>query len=189
MAAAEREVKGNATGGWPRLVTLRDGATLSLRPLTPADRAHVEDLIRRCSPETLRRRFLQPIKSVSDQVLDQLLDVDGTRRVALAVTQGAGAAERIVAVGRYHLVAGGGTVAEVSFLVEDGLQGRGIGQLLLAELAEVARAHGVTHFCADTLSDNRAMLSVFAKSGYPLTSRTSSGVTRLKFPIMSEPTP
>ncbi len=124
-----------------------------------------------------------PLKALSDDLLNQLVNVDGASRVALAVLQGAGDNERIVAVGRYFALDERPTVAEVSFLVEDVLQRRGIGSRLLDALAEIARAHGITRFAADVLADNRTMLSVFRKAGYALNSSASYGVTHLEFPI------
>ena len=96
---------------------------------------------------------------------------------------GAGADERIIAVGQYYALEDRPDVAEVSFLVEDAMQRRGIGTLLLDLLAEIAREHGVNRFSADVLADNHVMLSVFRKAGYALSSAVSYGVTHLEFPI------
>jgi predicted CoA-binding protein/GNAT superfamily N-acetyltransferase len=102
------------------------------------------------------------------------VDVHRTRVVTLVVIHGAGANEHIIAVGQYHALEGRTDVAEVSFLVEDAMQRRGIGTLLLDLLAEIARERGVNRFSADVLADNHVMLSVF---------RVSYGVTHLEFPI------
>lgn len=165
-----------------RAVILRDGAVMQMRALRQQDRASLIALFNRCSPETIRYRFLRMVKELPDSLLDHLIAVDGDRHVALVVTEQA-EAERIVAVGRYFALADRPAVAEVSFLVEDALQRRGIGTILLDTLAEIARAHGITRFAADVLADNRLMLSVFNKAGYALTSSTSYGVTHLEFEI------
>ncbi len=164
-------------------ILLRDGALLRMRALRADDRTALTALFARCSPDSIRYRFLFPLKALSDDLLNQLVNVDGASRVALAVLQGAGDDERIVAVGRYFALVERPTVAEVSFLVEDALQRRGIGSRLLDALAEIARAHGITRFAADVLADNRTMLSVFRKAGYALNSSASYGVTHLEFPI------
>jgi len=115
-------------------------------------------------------------------LLDEMLAVDGKKHVALVVAQ----AEEIVAVGAYIAVSeeDHSPVAEVSFLVEDAMQRRGIGTILLDTLAEIARAHKITRFSADVLADNRLMLSVFRKAGYALSANISYGVTHLEFPIL-----
>ncbi|MEP7273041.1 MAG: GNAT family N-acetyltransferase [Acidobacteriota bacterium] len=170
-----------------RDVILRDGAVLRLRALWKADRTGLLQLFDRCSQETIRYRFLRLITELPDSLLDQLVKVDGERHVALVVVTGEGAEEQIVAVGRYFALEERKEVAEVSFLVEDRMQRRGIGTILLDFLAEIARSHGISRFAADVLADNRTMLSVFRKAGYAVSSNVSYGVTHLEFPIaMSE---
>lgn len=162
---------------------LRDGALLRVRALRLDDRDKLRALYNRCSPETLRYRFLYSIKTLSDSMLDRLINVDGAQNLALVITMGENHDERIVAVGRYQTIEDRPETAEVSFLVEDSMQRRGIGTQLLDTLAELARAHGLTRFAADVLTDNRVMLSVFRKAGYGLSGSTSYGVTHLEFPI------
>lgn len=167
-----------------RDLVLRDGTKLRMRALRQSDREALIALFNRCSPETIRYRFLRMVTELPDSLLDQLIAVDGVRHVALVVTAGAGDDEKIVAVGRYIVLEDRPEVAEVSFLVEDAMQRRGIGTVLLDTLAEIAREHGITHFSADVLADNHTMLSVFRKAGYALTSNISYGVTHLEFPIL-----
>ena len=166
-----------------RDLLLRDGALLRMRVLRSTDRAGLKALFDRCSPETIRYRFLYSLKVLSEEMLDRLVNLDGARNLALVLTLGEGEHEQIVAVGRYQSLDDRPEVAEVSFLVEDALQRRGIGTQLLDALAELARAHGITRFSADVLTDNRNMLSVFRKAGYALAGATSYGVTHLEFPI------
>ncbi|MCW5968060.1 MAG: GNAT family N-acetyltransferase [Blastocatellales bacterium] len=166
-----------------RDIMLRDGAVLRMRALTADDRDGLLALFNRCSPETIRYRFLRIITSLPDSLLDQLVGVDSSRHVALVVVHGEGADEKIVGVGRYIASHDQPEVAEVSFLIEDAWQKRGIGTILLDALAETAREHGVKRFAADVLADNRLMLSVFRKAGYGVNSNISYGVTHLEFGI------
>jgi GNAT superfamily N-acetyltransferase len=177
------ELSINTVADFYRDLLLRDGTTVRLRSLRHSDKGKLIALFRRCSPESIRYRFLSTIKSLPKEMLERLLTVDGAKQVALVVVQGEGADERIVAVGRYNVELARPQVAEVAFLVEDAFQKRGIGTLLLDHLVEVARQHGITHFSADVLVDNHVMLSVFRKAGYALTSSASYGVTHLEFPI------
>lgn len=149
-----------------RELLLRNGAMLRVRAPHAGDRERLREMLARCSPASIRYRYLHPIKTLPDDLLDRLVQFDGARYVALVVTQGEAVCERIVAVGQYFALDDRPEVAEVSFLVEDALQRRGIGTLLL-----------------DMLADNYLMLSVFRKAGYALSSATSYGVTHLEFPI------
>jgi GNAT superfamily N-acetyltransferase len=51
--------------------------------------------------------------------------------------------------------------AEVAVEVADRLHGRGLGTILIERLAVVAEQRGITHFVAEVLCENRAMLDVF----------------------------
>lgn len=167
-----------------REVLLRDGSALRMRQLSPTDREALVALFKRCSPETIRYRFLRMVTSLPDSQLDILATADGQHHVALVIIEDEHSSEKIIAVGRYFVLDDRPTAAEVSFLVEDAWQRRGIGTILLDALAEIARDHGIERFAADVLADNRLMLSVFRKAGYALTSNISYGVTHLEFPIL-----
>ena len=56
--------------------------------------------------------------------------------------------------------------AEVDFTIADAHQGKGLGTILLGELARAASAAGVSEFRAVVLPDNYTMLSVFRESGF-----------------------
>src|SRR5687767_11783466 len=141
----------NSLADFSRDLRLRDGKILKLRALRHSDKGGLIGLFKRCSPESIRYRFLSSIKSLPKEMLERLLTVDGAKQVALVVVQGEDADERIVAVGRYNAEKDRPVVAEVAFLVEDAFQKRGLGTLLLDNLAEIARQHGITHFSADVL--------------------------------------
>jgi acetyl coenzyme A synthetase (ADP forming)-like protein len=173
----------NPLADFSKDLLLRDGAILKLRALKQSDREGLKSLFNRCSTESIRYRFLSSIKSLPDELLDRLLNVDGAKQVALVVVHGEGANEQILAVGRYNVDKDRPHVAEVAFLVEDAMQKRGIGTLLLDSLAEIALHHEITHFSADVLLDNLTMLSVFRKAGYALASSASYGVAHLEFSI------
>src|SRR5262245_66326074 len=95
-------------------VLLRDGAVLRLRALKASDREGLVALFNRCSPETIRYRFMRMITELTVSMLDTLVAVDGEHHVALVVTQGENADERIVAVGRYFALDHRPATAEVA---------------------------------------------------------------------------
>jgi GNAT superfamily N-acetyltransferase len=51
--------------------------------------------------------------------------------------------------------------AEVAVGVADHLHGRGLGTILIERLAVIAEDRGISHFVAEVLCENRAMLDVF----------------------------
>ena len=166
-----------------REIRLRDGLKLQLRHLRRGDRERLKAFFAHCSPEAIRFRFMSSIKRPSDSLLNYLADADGSRHVALIVTQGISEDERIVGEGRYVLFHERPHAADIALLVVDELRRRGIATLLIHQLMAIACRKGVTFFSADVLDDNRAMLSLLRKIGLPLSATVSSGVNHLEIPF------
>ena len=145
-----------------------------IRPLTPADRDALAAFHRRQSPDSIYRRFFSPKPELSDTDLDHFTDVDMVDRVALVVESHG----EFIAWSSYERWPGRNE-AEAAFMVDDDHQGEGIATLMLEHLAAIARSNGIERFTAEVLADNRAMLAVFAKAGWPLQRRFDSGVVDL----------
>ncbi len=163
---------------WECDVALSDGGTVHVRAIRPDDDEALLELYERMSEESLYLRFFSPVPPPSARQLDQLTTVDHRERVALIAELGGD----IVAVARYDRFPTGHE-AEVAFIVDDELQGRGIGTLLLEQLAAIGREEGITRFVATTLPQNRRMLDVFSDAGYTVTRTFSEGAVEVSFPI------
>ncbi len=162
---------------WEADVLLRDGKTAHIRPIRPEDAELMVEFYSRVSDESKYYRFFSPMPHLSERDLKRFTHVDHVDRVALVLLS----AEKMIAVGRYDTVEPG--KAEVAFLVEDGHQGRGIGQLLLEHLAQAGRERGVERFVAEVLPDNQAMIHTFKDAGYRVASQYDEGVMELEFSI------
>ncbi len=156
---------------------LRDGKTAHIRPIQPEDAELLVDFYSRVSDESKYYRFFSPMPHLSERDVKRFTQVDYVNRVALVLTS----AGKMIAVGRYDAVEPG--KAEVAFLVEDGHQGRGIGQLLLEHLAQAGRERGIERFIAEVLPDNQAMIHTFKDAGYRVASQYDEGVMELEFSI------
>ncbi len=163
---------------WEADVVAADGATVHIRPITPADADALLGLHARSSERTRYLRFFSPYPRVSDKDLFRFTNVDHCARVALVVLLG----EDIIAVGRYERLADRDE-AEVAFLVEDAHQGRGLGSVLLEHLAAAAQERGVRRFVAEVLAENRRMISIFRNAGYQPSRSYDEGVVHLAFDI------
>ena len=157
---------------------LRDGTEVVFRPIRDTDGPAMTVFHESLSARSVYRRFFFAHPHLSDGELDRFTHVDYVDRLAFVVMDG----ERIVGVGRYeHLP--DTDEAEVAFVVTDDYQHRGIGSRLLTHLADAARPHGITRFCAQTLSENRAMLGVFLSSGFAVTTESEGGTVTVTFPL------
>ena len=88
-------------------------------------------------------------------------------RACLAVAVVATVGGEIVGVGRFDRLADA-TEAEMAFVVADEWQGRRLGGALLRWLVDRASKVGLSTLVATTLPHNRPMLSVFRRSGFPV---------------------
>jgi len=100
----------------------------------------------------------------------------------VATTHKPASKERIVGVARYDR-ARGTDVAEVAVAVIDEFQRRGLGGILLAELARVARRHGIKSFQLIVLPENREMLGLLRKMGWIHQARVVGGVYEISFDL------
>jgi acyl-CoA synthetase (NDP forming)/GNAT superfamily N-acetyltransferase len=169
---------------WEADVLLLDGSAARLRPIRPDDADALVAFYARVSPESKYLRFFAPYPQLSSRDVERFTHVDYRSRTALIVTLG----RQIVAVGRYDAADAALEHAEVAFLVEDRYQGRGIGQLLLEHLAQVARERGLSTFVAEVLPDNRRMINTFLEAGFHVARAYEDGVMRLEFPIAATET-
>lgn len=168
---------------FPRDIRLRDGRQLRLRLLGSGDRELLRAFFARCSAEAIRYRFLSPMNSIPHTLVDYLADSDGSRHVALILTQREAGEEMIVAEGRYVVFNERPVIADIAFLVADEFRRRGIATLLIDELIPIACRNGVTHLSADVLADNNAMISLLRRTGLALSGKISSGVIHFEMPI------
>jgi acyl-CoA synthetase (NDP forming)/GNAT superfamily N-acetyltransferase len=163
---------------WSSTVVLANGETALIRPIRPADAPALASFHERQSPESNYRRFFSPKPRLTQADLDHFTNVDMIDRVALVVE----IRGEFVAWASYERWPGRDD-ADAAFQVDDAHQGKGIATLLLEHLAAIARANGIVRFTAEVLADNRPMLSVFSRAGWPVERRFESGVVDLDFPL------
>ena len=163
---------------WASTVVLGNGDTVFIRPLTSDDRPALAAFHKRQSSDSIYRRYFSPKPELSEKELLHFTDVDMVDRAALAVESH----DEFIAWASYERWPGRNE-AEAAFMVGDDHQGAGIATLLLEHLAAIARSNGIERFTAEVLGDNRAMLAVFAKAGWPLQRRFESGVVDLDWEL------
>ena len=130
-----------------------EGRTLTVRPIRDDDVDRLRRLFYRLSPETVYRRFFQPVRQPSEKLLHHLAEVDHELRQALVAELD----DEIVAVVRYDRPSPSAP-AEVAVLVEDAWQGHGLGRRLLRRLATDAVEHGIVDMSATVLGENQRAL-------------------------------
>ena len=161
--------------------TLKNATTVVIRAIRSDDKERISEAFRNLETESIYTRFFHHKKALTDQELKSATEVDFENVVALVVTIGAGGNETIIGGGRYMVLddAGEQRSAEVAFTVEEDYQGQRMAGILLRHLAAIAREKGVYRFEAEVLSENKGMLAVFTRSGFPLKEEVQGGIVHV----------
>jgi RimJ/RimL family protein N-acetyltransferase len=163
------------------LIKLDDGSEAVVRPISSADAEALTRFHSQLSARSVHLRYFYPHTDLSPSEVIHFTQVDGKARVALVVE----CSSELIAVGRYDRL-DDHKVAEVAFVVADAYQCHGLATMLLHRLATSARSAGITHFAAEVLAENQAMLSVFHDAGFPIVSKTEWGTVELIMTIASD---
>ena len=158
---------------------LADGTTVEIRPAGPGDFDLVKAMHGAMSPDNTYMRFFNISRLAAETEARRICREPVSGQVALlALSDG-----EVVGVASY--VSEVPEQAEVAFAVADHMHNRGIATLLLEHLVSFARSHQITTFTAETLTENKAMLNVFADAGLPIERHFQDGVFKLTFPLPS----
>jgi acyl-CoA synthetase (NDP forming)/GNAT superfamily N-acetyltransferase len=158
---------------------LADGTTIEIRPAGPGDFDAVKAMHQAMSPDNTYMRFFNISRLAAETEARRICREPVPGKVALlAISDGevAGAASYVSEVPGQ---------AEVAFAVADHMHNRGVATLLLEHLVSFASSHQITTFTAETLTENKAMLNVFADAGLPVERHYGDGLFKLTFPLPS----
>jgi len=163
-------------------VVLRDGSTVRIRVMRPEDEAGLFALLTSLSVESRWLRFycLQNSAGIAAEAHREV-NLDH----AFGLIASSGDDQRVV--GHAFYVAINEERAEVAFTIANDFQGRGLGTILLAQLAEVAAANGIKVFEAEVVAANHPMLQVFRSSGFPIEVNANAGQLHVAFPTSFTP--
>ena len=148
--------------------TLRDGTSLTIRPICSDDYALELDFIRRLSARSGYQRLLSPRKLTSHEIR-RFVDIDYARELALIALAVVDNQVRQIGVARYapeH----DGLSHDFGIVVADEWQGRGLGEALLRSLVSAAADAGVQHLTGLTLAENHTMRRLAHRLGFDIES-------------------
>jgi acetate---CoA ligase (ADP-forming) len=135
------------------LVRLRDGSSVTIGSATSEDEPALRSFLEGLCLEARRLRFFTGATDI-DQAAHWAA-LTGSDRCGLLAHDQTG-----MLVGHASYVKLDETRAEVAVEVADRLHGRGLGTILITRLARIAEQRGITHFVAEVLAENHAMLDV-----------------------------
>lgn len=165
-------------------MNLKDGTSVTLRPVAPEDAPRLQALHSRLSTESRYMRFFSVRADLPPEQARQLAVLDYHTRMAFVATHVQDGEEQIIGVARYAVSnPAKPNEAEAAIVVEDRYQGRGIGTILLARLLEYARRHGIEYFCANVDSMNTTMLQMIQRIKMTTEMKLNSGVWDIRIRI------
>ena len=163
-----------------RLVTLRDGRSVLIRPIQPGDAPALAEAIESADADTIRRRFLGGRPRVTPGLLAYLTTVDYASRFALVAVEPA--SQRGVAIARYEPAGQDGT-ADVAIAVTPGWRDAGLAGELLRVLAQAASERGMHRFTGAYLAGNRPVEALIKAADEPASQVTSGGIAEFSVPL------
>lgn len=183
-AARQARQTADLPPGYPheyeRLVTLRDGRSVLIRPIQPGDAPALAEAIASADADTIHRRYLGGHPQVTPELLDYLTTIDYTSRFALIAAEPA--SQRGVAIARYEPGEQDGT-ADVAVAVTPAWRGVGLASELLRMLAQAASERGIHTFTGTYFADNRPVTALINAAGEPANQVTSRGITDFSVPL------
>ena len=158
-------------------IVLRDGSTLSVRPIRPDDEDELSRFFANLSLESRVFRFFAAVANAGASI-KRMIDVNYSTRYGLVAISGS--PPQIVGHAMYVLMEPG--KAELALAVADALQGQGLGTILLGQLAQAASEAGIDILEAVVRPENHRMLDVLRESGFPVRSRSEPGEIHAELP-------
>jgi acetyltransferase len=159
--------------------TMKDGTSLTLRPIRPEDEPLIVKFHQTLSE---RPRYFQQMKVSLPVAHERLIGIcfpDYDREIALVAyyKDPKTGASSIVAVARLRKIPWSGE-AEMALVVSDELQNRGLGSELIRQLLAIGRQEGVLQISAEFLVENATMQHLCQKLGFRLERGTDESLTR-----------
>jgi GNAT superfamily N-acetyltransferase len=154
---------------------LRDGRVVQLRPAVAEDAPQLAALCERLSAESSRLRFFRAGRKLTAQEALGIADIDRMSDEAIVALDG----HSLSALGTLHQL-GDEAQAEVTLLVEDAYQGRGLGRYLLEQMIAAARARHYRILLAEMLPDNDRVLRLLESAGLPSIADEYFGLLRVR---------
>lgn len=166
----------------PFSTTLKNGASVLIREVTPDDRHLLEIGLEHLSARAKYFRFLGAHKELSQRELDKFTATNSPDHVAVGAVLNGTAETKPIGIARYIRLPEQPHVAEIAITIADNYQRMGLGSHLLRVLAKFAKRNGISEFNALVHIENIAMLGMLGRIDGAKISRSGTEVD-IRFPV------
>jgi acetyltransferase len=161
-------------------MTTKEGMHLNIRPIRPEDEPLMVKFHEHLSDRSVYLRYFQPMQlsqRTTHERLTRICFIDYDRELALVAerTEPGTNQSEILAVARLSRMHGTDT-AELTFIIKDEFQHKGIGSELLRRVVEVARQEKLSKLVANMLHENQEMQSLCRKQGFEISTASEKYV-------------
>ena len=164
-------------------IALRNGETAILRSVRSEDAALIQQLIQAQSEHSRYTRFMSKASEVPPALLAQLASPDYHRDYALILHTNSPTPTPLAHAN--YIADPIPTSCEFGIIIDDKLQGQGIGHQLMTQLIAHAKTQGHTLMRAEILSDNHPMQKLALKLGFTLNKHPhDNGLVEAKLHLM-----
>ncbi len=167
--------------GYAREFVDAHGTPITIRPIRPEDEPALVRFHSTLSEETVRARYgsdLGLAERTAHERLTRISFVDYDREIALVAEGATDDGVAIAGVARLSRVHASDE-KQLTLVVSDAWQRRGIGAALAGAAIDTARAEGATAVVAELSPENRGMRELLADAGFTLTERGGTIEARL----------
>jgi acetyltransferase len=145
---------------------MRGGETFIIRPIRPEDAEAHGAFFSRLAPEDIRYRFFTPLRTLTQEQMARLTQVDYQREIAFIAQRPA--TGETVGVARLVREEMDGPEAEFAIVLEPSVKHKGLGRVLMEEIFAWAKSQGITEIVGQVLADNAPMIGFVRRLGFTL---------------------
>jgi L-amino acid N-acyltransferase YncA len=148
--------------GYPRTLTLKDGAAITLRPTTRDDEYDLSRFFASLPEEATR--YLRNDVTDRKVIARWMRELDYGKVLPILAEHGG----KIVASATLHreTFGWGRHVGEVRVVIDPAFQGRGLGRFLIAEMCRIGAGGGLRKLVARVVSARSGVTTAFERSGF-----------------------
>ena len=146
-------------------IALRNGRTVRLRAIGPADEEEILQAFDRLGSHARYMRFMHAVQEANVRRLRQVLESFPEKGLAIAATVPAEDGIDIVGSATF-MIGPRGDDCEFAVSVVDDWAGAGLGRVLMTALIEAARRRGLREMTGFVLAQNDPMLRLAARLGF-----------------------
>jgi len=155
---------------YERNVKLKNGKTVFIRPVKPADERMIQELHYSLDKKEVYYRFFTPMRDFRRYRIKRFVNIDYTSNMLLVVIYSERGKEEIIATGGFFQTEDPSEV-EMAWVVRKDWRGNNITRILLDELVKIARELRYRTFCAHVIEENAPMMHILSTTDYMLISK------------------